>query len=151
VRCRRVCTGSDGRHHSGALVELGLNERFLGQLQGALEGSLGFRVRAQRGRAFGGANEHLARGALDLVCIRSLRRGAEGVEVVRGDDLDDLVLLRAPDGGEVLRGRQMFLLPLALRDRLVGDVPDDVLQKRILTPLGRARVGLDREHLLAEE
>src|SRR6266545_7766165 len=45
----------------------------------------------------------------------------------------------------------MFCLALTLRDRLVGDVPDDVLEERVLTSLGRAGIGLDREHLLAEQ
>ena len=40
---------------------------------------------------------------------------------------------------------------LALRERLVGDVPDEVLQEAVLAVLGRARVGLHAEHLLAHE
>ena len=42
-------------------------------------------------------------------------------------------------------------LALALRERLVGDVADEVLQEAVLAVLGRARVGLDAEHLLAHQ
>ena len=48
-------------------------------------------------------------------------------------------------GGEVPR------LPLALRERLVGDVADEVLEEAVLAVLGRARIGLDAEDLLADE
>ena len=41
--------------------------------------------------------------------------------------------------------------PLPLRERLVGDVPDEVLEEAVLAVLGRARIGLDAEHLLADE
>ena len=40
---------------------------------------------------------------------------------------------------------------LPLRERLVGDVADEVLEEAVLAVLGRARVGLDAEHLLAHE
>ena len=38
-----------------------------------------------------------------------------------------------------------------LRERLVGDVPDEILEESVLAVLGRARIGLDAEHLLADE
>ena len=41
--------------------------------------------------------------------------------------------------------------PFAARERLVRDVPDEVLEETVLAVLGRARVGLEREHLLADE
>ena len=40
---------------------------------------------------------------------------------------------------------------LTLRQRLIGDVTDEVLQEPVLTMLGRAWVGLERHHLLAHE
>src|SRR5436305_14843159 len=38
-----------------------------------------------------------------------------------------------------------------LGERLVGDVTHEVLEESVLTVLGRARIGLDSEHLLAQE
>ena len=49
-------------------------------------------------------------------------------------------------GGSEVRGSA-----LSLRERLVGDVADEVLQEAVLAVLGRARVGLHDEHLLAHE
>ena len=98
-----------------------------------------------------GPDEHLAGRRADLLGVRVVRAGAVGVEVVGGDDLDDLVLLGAPDRRQELRGREVLRLALLLRDRLVGDVLDDVLEERVLAALGRARVGLDREDLLADQ
>ena len=48
-------------------------------------------------------------------------------------------------GGEVAGAA---LLP---RERLVGDVPDQVLEEAVLAVLGRTGVGLQGEHLLADE
>ena len=59
-------------------------------------------------RALGGPDEHLERLRPQLGGVGVLRRGVVGVEVVRGDDLDDLVLLGAPGRGEELRGRQVL-------------------------------------------
>ena len=70
---------------------------------------------------------------------------------MRGDHLDDLVLVGGERGAQV-RGRGEVPGPaLALRERLVGDVADEVLEEAVLAVLGRARVGLHAEHLLADE
>ena len=52
---------------------------------------------------------------------------------------------------QVLGGCQMPGTALSLRERLVGDVADEVLEEAVLAVLGRARVGLHTEHLLARE
>ena len=51
----------------------------------------------------------------------------------------------------MLGGGQVLGAPLALRQRLVGDLPEQVLEEPVLAVLGRARVGLEPEHLLADE
>ena len=66
-----------------------------------------------------------------------------------GDDLDELVLL-ASDPEQELRRREVLRLPVAERERVVGDSLDDVLEKRVLASLGRARIGLHGEDLLPE-
>jgi hypothetical protein len=48
-------------------------------------------------------------------------------------------------------GGQMPCLALAFRQRLVGDVADEVLQEAVLAVLGRPRIGLHPEHLLAHQ
>ena len=69
---------------------------------------------------------------------------------MRRDHLDDLVLVGA-EPAQVLGRGEVTRPPLVLRERLVGDVADEVLQEAVLAVLGRARVGLDAEHLLAHE
>jgi len=67
-----------------------------------------------------------------------------------GDDLDELVLV-APEREQEPGGREVLRLPLAKRQRLVGDALDDVLEEGVLATLGRARVGLDGEDFLPEQ
>ena len=51
----------------------------------------------------------------------------------------------------MLGGGEVAGAPLLLRERLDGHVTDEILQEAVLTVLGRAWVGLEREHLLADE
>ena len=53
--------------------------------------------------------------------------------------------------GKVPRSRQMLLAAVALRERVVGDLADQVLQEAVLAVLGRTRIGLQPEQLLAHE
>ena len=66
------------------------------------------------------------------------------------DHLDDLFLLRERRL-EMRRRREMPSPALPLRQRLVGDVADEILEEAVLPVLGRAWVGLDAEHLLPDE
>ena len=69
---------------------------------------------------------------------------------MRGDDLDDLLVL----GEARLQMRRRGEMPgptLPFRERLVRDVADQVLEEPVLAVLGRPRVGLHAEHLLANE
>ena len=70
---------------------------------------------------------------------------------MRGDHLDHLVLVAGERRAQVLGRGEVPRPALALRERLVGDVADEVLEEAVLAVLGRARVGLDAEHLLAHE
>jgi len=45
----------------------------------------------------------------------------------------------------------MTSLAVSARERLVGNVADEVLQESVLPALGRAAVGIETEHLLADE
>src|SRR5439155_14762879 len=63
----------------------------------------------------------------------------------------DLLLGRAPRLLEVTCGGEMARLALPLRQRLVRDTPKQVLEEGVLTALGRPRVGLHREDLLAHQ
>jgi len=68
---------------------------------------------------------------------------------MRRDDLDDL-LVAQPLAEEAGRS-QVAGLSVAARERLVGDVADEILKEAVLPVLGRARIGLDAEHLLAHQ
>ena len=132
-------------------MQLRLDDRVVGQLERPLECTLRLEIRRERRRALRGTDEHLARHRADLLGVHVVRSGSVGVEVVGGDDLDDLVLLGAPDGREESRRGEMFRLSPLLGDGVVRDLLHDVLEERVLASLRRARVGLDGEHLLAEE
>ena len=82
--------------------------------------------------------------------VRGLGIRFVGVDVVRGHDLCDLVLLGERRAQE-RRCREVARPPLVARQRLVRDVADEVLQEAVLAVLGRARVGLQAQHLLAHE
>ena len=58
---------------------------------------------------------------------------------------------RRQSRAQVRGGSQVPGAALALRQRLVRDVPHEVLEESVLAVLGRTRVGLDAEHLLAYE
>ena len=68
-----------------------------------------------------------------------------------GDDLDDLVLVGSPRRLQVGGDGEVLVLAVALWERLVGDGPHEVLQEAVLAALGRPRVGLERDDLLAHE
>ena len=70
---------------------------------------------------------------------------------VRCDDLDHLFFIVRERAEQVLGGCQMPGTPLSLRERLVGNVSNEVLKEAVLAVLGRARVGLHTEHLLPRE
>jgi hypothetical protein len=133
---RLLRPGAGGRFDAGMFVEIRAIALVGGELECTLVRALGLRVRAQLGGALGGAGQHVAGRPLDLFRVVGVGRRPPGVEVMRGDDLDDLVLIRpAPEGRQVPRRGEVLLLPLALRERLVGDVLDDVQEKRVLAAL----------------
>ena len=69
---------------------------------------------------------------------------------MRSKDLHDLVVV-GDSRAQVCGGREVACVALALRERLVGDVPHEVLQEAVLPVLRRARVRLERDHLFAHE
>ena len=146
-----VGAGADSRHQAGALVQVGLDQKVVGELERALERALRLHGRTERAGALRGAEEHPERRRADLFAIWVVRARTVGIEVVGRYDFDDLILLRTPGRRQEPGSGQMLRLALLLRDRLVRDVLDDVLQERVLAALGRAWVGLDREDLLADE
>ena len=68
---------------------------------------------------------------------------------MRGHDLGDLVLGEA--GRKMLGRCKVADLALVAGERLVGDMAHEVLQEAVLTVLGRARVCLQRQDLLAHQ
>ncbi len=137
VRGGVVRPAADPGHGARPLVQLRLHEGIIGELQRPLERALGLCGRSQGSRSLAGTDEHLASLGADLLGIGIVGRRRVGVEVMGGDDIDDLVLLGAPGRRERnVGGSEVLGLALLLRDRLVGDVLDDVLQERVLAALG---------------
>ena len=147
----RLGLGGVGGEPARPVEQGGFRERLVGQPGGLLEVALRFGGSAERGGPFAGAGEHRLRLLLDLGRVVGLRRRLVGGDVVGGDDLDHLVLLPGEGGGQVLGRCEVAGAALALGERLVGDVADEILEEAVLAVLGRARVGLDAEHLLAHE
>ncbi len=69
---------------------------------------------------------------------------------MRRDDFCDLVLVRERST-QIFSGGEVACPALMSGERLVGDVTHEVLQEAVLAVLGRARIRLNREHLLAHE
>jgi hypothetical protein len=137
-------------HDPGALVQARLLVRLLRERGRLREVVLGLLTRGERGRALACPCEEIARALLDLRRVGIVRGCLVRRQVMRGEHLDDLLL-----GGERLLdlrcGGEMAGLALALRERLVGDTTHEVLEEAVLPVLGRAWIGLDREHLLAHQ
>ena len=74
-----------------------------------------------------------------------------GVEQVGGDDLDDVVVLVAGHGDQVIGGREVARPPVALRHHVVRHPTDEVLEEAELAALGGERVGPQRKDLLANQ
>ena len=74
-----------------------------------------------------------------------------GGEVVRCDHLDHLLFLLREGCAQVGGGCEVSGTTLSFRERLVGDVADEVLEEPVLAVLGRAGIGLHAEHLLSYE
>jgi hypothetical protein len=92
VRAGLVRAGSNRSRRPGSLVQLGLNERLVRQLDRALECPLRLGVRRQRRGPFPSPEEHLAGFRTDPLSVGIVGGGRVRVEVMRGDDLDRLVL-----------------------------------------------------------
>ena len=136
---------------AGALEQPGSSERLVGELRRVLERALRILRSGERGRAFACARKPLAGVRLDLGGIVGVRSGAIRIEQVRGDHLRDLVGVDARLPREV-RGRgEVLRLAVAPAQRLVRDALDEGLDESVLAALGRARIGVEDEHLLAHE
>ena len=138
-------------HHAPALEEPGLLACLFRELGRLLEVATRLADRRERPRAFAGAGEELAGSGLDLSGVGRVGLDLVGGEVVRRHDLDDLLLDLAEFAAEECGRCEMAVLPVPAGERLVGDSSDQVLQKAVLAPLGRARIGLDAEYLLPHE
>ena len=125
--------------------------RIVGEVGGSGERGRGLAVRTERGGALARPPERVADRLAKLSCFLGVGLELERGEVVRGHDLDDLLLAARPRGLEERSCGEMPGLAIALRERLVGDASNEVLEKAVLPAFGRARVGLEEEDLLAHE
>src|SRR5215208_4225109 len=140
----------DPRRGGRRALRLEARKRAL-EVSAGLVRPLRLQVRRQRRGPLGRSDERLAGLRADLLCVWIVGAGGVRVEIVRGDDLDCLVLVRARKREQELSRREVLRLALPPRDRLVGHPLDEVLNERVLAVLRRARIRLDREQLLAHE
>src|SRR5438876_2116624 len=92
-RSRLLAASAPPGHPPRTVVECRPLERVVRQLGRLLEVTLRLAPGAERRRALARPREHLPRLRLDLLRIVGVGRRVVRVEVVRGDDLDDLFLL----------------------------------------------------------
>jgi hypothetical protein len=146
-----LLNASSPSHHACAIVEHRLDERLVGEVRRLREVALACLARRERGSAVARPAERVRGLALRLGGVFVVRRRLIGRGVVRSDHVDDLELTRAEELLEMGGGPQVPDLPVAPREHLVRDNPDEILEEAVLAALGRARVALEREHLLADE
>ena len=137
------------RNRPRALEELGLQHRIVREPDRHLEVCQRLRGCSERSRSLAGPHEHLAGGVTDLAGVGILRLCPIGVDVVGGEDFDDLLFLT--QRSEVCSGSQVKRLSLAARDRVVCDLLHEVLQEAVLAALRRQQVRRQREDLLPHE
>ena len=101
--------------------------------------------------ALGGLHERRNRLLTDFASVGVTGHGFEGVEVVPGDDVGDLLAVTR-EGGAQMRGHgEMARLAVTPGQGVVGDLAQHVLGKPVAAPLGRQRVGRDAKHLAAQQ
>ena len=86
---------------------------------------------------------------LDLCRVVGVGDGLVRGDVMRRDHLAQLVFVAGRE--QMLGCCEMARPPVVPRERLVRDVADEILEESVLPVLGRPRVGLNAEHLLAHE
>ena len=137
------CSERVPRHHLGhealpgrckrPFVEIGPIGRIRADPQGVLEERDRLRVRAERDRALGGAAERHSSLDREGARLRSVGRVPLRGEVVAGECSRQLV---GPERLEEARCGEMADLAVALRERVIGDFPDQCLDERVLATVG---------------
>ena len=131
-----VGMGCERRHPPGPLQETCALARLARQPRCLLEISSRLGRRREGLGALARPDEHVAGSPLDLGRVLRVRRCLVRGQVVGGDHLHHLVLVcrerRAQVGGRGKVPRAAF----AFRQRLVRDMPDEVLEEAVLTVLG---------------
>lgn len=152
LEARRVGRLSSGVSRRPRLLEQPCpNEGVLRKPRGLLEVPLSFLASRQGGGSFSGERQLLGSPRPEQSGVVRFRSGLVCVEVMRRDDLDEFGLHRCRRPFEICSGGDVADLSLRLRERVVGDALEQVLEKRVLASLGRARVGLHGQDLLAQQ
>ena len=115
--------------------EVGAFARVVGEVGRLREVQLCLACRPEGVRPLARAHERSARLRPHGIRVLGVREGRVGVEVVRGEDLGDLVLL-AIGVLEVRGRREVPRAALVAGERLVGDVTDEILEEAVLAVLG---------------
>src|SRR5215831_11974379 len=137
------------RHVPSPVRECGLLEWLVRQLGTLLEVPLRFSSGGKRGCSLACPRQRGAGVFLDLCRVGCIGRRNVRVEIVRRDDLDELVLTRC--AFEVCSGREMLFLAVCPCKRLVGNAPEEILEEPVLAVLGGSWISLNAEDLLPYE
>ena len=97
------------------LQQAGLVGRFLGELCGTLVVAAGLTGRRKGARTIPRSRERHARVRSKGLCVFRVGIGSVGLEVVRGDHLDDLVVVAGPGVFEQSRDREVLRLTITPR------------------------------------
>ena len=148
-----TASGLDVGGHPGELTRAAQQPRALdvivGECSRPFEASLRLGRRGKGSGALSGADEPGPRRGLDLIGVARALVGLEGVEEVRSDDLGDLGRIDSRVAGQELRSGEVALASFTSRQRFVRDALHECLEEAELPPLGRPRIGLEVEQLLA--
>ena len=150
-RCRR-----DRRRGVGAGQEQRRSPR-IGRI-GRLDEVGGFEVRrggpcrrSGASGALGGPGEAGHGELADVGDVGVVGDGVHRVDEVSGDHGDDLFPVTGEDRPQVGGDGEVARLAITSRQRLVGDLAEQILGEAVTAPLGRQRVGRDLEHLAADQ
>jgi len=129
-----VLAGADESHEPGVLVQIGLHGPVVGELDRPLVCMLGLLVSCERRCTLRGAHEHLSRVVADPGGVLVVRRRTVGIEVVRREHLDDLLVV--PQRRQVFGCCEVQRLALLPGQGVVRDFLHEVLEEAVLPTLG---------------
>ena len=123
----------------------------LDEVGGIEEADAGAGGRAGPGGTVGRPDQRSDGQLADLGDVAVVGYRVEGVDIVPGDDVDDLLTVTRERRPQVGSNREVPCLAVAARQRLVGDLPQHLLGESVVPPLRRPRIGGHLQDLAAQQ